>query len=310
MFEFTTAVNVTRATGNVVEGTMKGDVDFYVRSPRAHGAMRNALAIRAESVYDFLNYLDEHMPTARQKGSSDRSSSEYGGEFHTFRNYAEARDAFKNRPETLLSYDESNDDLTSLDSVGNEVVYDVTGDYIDVGRFIEGDPEHFGVMVGGNPNNLFATLVLNLSAPWYISKSVLAAKARRIMRLVDWMEGQGIRTEILAIKVSQCAYAEIVVKRFQDVLDMNALAIVSHPDFYRRSIFRVIEYSSTYESGYGTATSIRYGNLRAPKIEGNGIQIFCETQENERMTHANFDRIEAAIIKMNDEGGSTLNATC
>ena len=209
---------------------------------------RGKLRVEFDSVPDVFN-------TIREQGwvpQRDRASDEFhGGNFHTFKNLEEANDVFFNHPESIRQFSVHDEKLVNRDSPGKDVQFDVTGDYVDIDRYLEGVPENFGQMIMGNPKSVFATINILNSAVSYTSPEYLLHKQRRIMRLVDWLEQQDIRCQIVMTSDDDVSYTQIVVKEFQDHFDLNHLAVAMHPDFFRRTMFLIMEQSKTWRSGYG-----------------------------------------------------------
>jgi hypothetical protein len=136
-------------------------------------------------------------------------------------------------------------------------------------------------------------------------------KQKRILRLVDWMESQGIRCQIVASADSDCLYHSVVIKEFGDPFDLNHLAVATHPDWLRRIVFLMIEQSKTFSYGYGTAAN--YDNRMAkykPQPE-DGIYVYVggysplsghNGDHGEYNLNKAFDKIEESIQTIIDEG--------
>lgn len=204
-----------------------------------------------DSTTRFINFLRSDMPEPKFEKASIKNDG--GSGFNAFKSYDEALDTFINHPSKVRGYNESDVVLHDGDNAGNAALYDVTGDFLDVGRFLEGEPECFGVMTNGNPRSWRVNLMVNIGWWCGVDFSTIVHRSRRIQRLVDWLESQQIRTSLTAVSSSNCAHVEILVKDHDQVLDMNDVAIVSHPEFLRRLCFRFKEYSKTIEYGYGNA---------------------------------------------------------
>jgi hypothetical protein len=205
-----------------------------------------------DSTTRFMNFLQSDMSTPRfEKASSKIKGAD--DDFNAFTSFEEALDIFVNNPSKVRGYDESDVVILDGDNAGNSAVYDVTGDFLDVGRYLEGEPECFGIMTDGNPRSWRVNLFVNIGWWCAIDHNTIVARSRQIQRLIDWLESQHIRTSVLAVSSNDCGHIEIMVKDHDQVLDMNDVAIVSHPEFLRRMCFRFKEYSPTVSYGYGNA---------------------------------------------------------
>lgn len=209
------------------------------------------IVIKAEGVNNLLSYVAEAMPEPREGEASSKISD--GGDFNALRTYEDAMDTFRNHPEKLVTFDPAEFRIKDDTESGSAVDYEVVGDYIDMGRYMEGVPETWGSMRNGNARNRRVTLIVNTTNYWGVEHKDITHKGERILRLVDALESGGVRTEIIAIESSGCAHTEILVKRHDEPLTISDLAVVTHPEFLRRVNFRIVEYSRNFSFGYGDA---------------------------------------------------------
>jgi hypothetical protein len=236
------------------------------------------------------------------------------GEYLIFDSLAEAHHVFQKEPWRIRQFSQKDDRMRTEDNPGNDVFYDVTGDYLDIGRFMEGDPDDFGNSIMGNPNRVFANITINLAAAKWTTAEYIIQKQKRILRLVDWLEQYGIRTRIRALLFTDAANIVVTVKEHQDPFDLNHLAIAMHPDFMRRTCLLIMEQSPTWEFGYGDAVDYDDISLASRYADPeDGISIYVGgympyapkdtvhgyTYENDLgKLNADFDAIEARIFEM------------
>ena len=256
------------------------------------------LSTHFESVSEIWRTIEER----NWKPDRDQESDSRGkGDFYTFDSLDEALDVYKNRPETIRRFSNKDIKLESIESPGKGVFFDVTGDYVDVARYLDGDPEDQGNMVLGNPRTIFATINIMVGYVWYTTNEYLDRKQRRILRLVDWLESQNIRCQIVATEVTSLQNFSVIVKQFTDPVDLNDLAIVCHGDFLRRVLFLMNEQSKTFSSGYGNCTDYDDRMKKYVPQPEDGMYIYVggyypygEISELEE----NFDQIEAKVKQM------------
>lgn len=233
---------------------------------------------------------------------NDKSSDSprHGGDFHVFENLEAANYVFHNNPESIRQFSIHDEKLVTKDSPGKDVLFDVTGDYVDIDRYLEGIPENFGQAVLGNPKSVFATInILNSAVNW-TSPEYMLHKQKRIMRLVDWLEQQEIRCQIVLTEDSEVCYSQIVVKEFGDHFDLNHLAVAMHPDFFRRTMFLIMEQSKTWTWGYGSAIDYDKRMLKYKPNPEDGLYVYVGgyipyKDNNLKDLDAAFDKIEASI---------------
>ena len=227
---------------------------------------KGALVAKFDGVDVALDYILKAMPTPKRAGSSSRTGR---STFNVFDSFEEAVDIFRNRPESIVKFDEAELMVRDANENGNEVAYDVTGDYIDMGRHMEGVPETFGSLHNGTARNRRVTLVINTNQHAMIGEESINHRAERILRLVDSLESGGVRCEIIAIDSNECGHTEVLLKRHEETLLINDLAIVSNSDWKRRMIFRINEHSETWDGGYGS-----------PKVFGDAVDAKDIQPEN------------------------------
>lgn len=267
---------------------------------------RGKLKAYFDSVPDVFNTIRDMGWVPQNSKSSDRYE---GSDFHTYKNLAEANDVFFNRPETIRQFSINDEKLVSRDSPGKDIQYDVTGDYVDIDRYLEGVPENFGQMIMGNPKSVFATINILNSAVHYTEPEYMLHKQKRIMRLVDWLEAQEIRCQIVLTEDSEVSYTQIVVKEFQDHFDLNHLAVGMHPDFFRRTMFLIMEQSKTWTYGYGSSIEYDKRMLKYRPNPEDGLYVYVggyipfDQGKNHGIGELDksFDLIEDNIQRMIDE---------
>src|SRR5215475_3337893 len=132
---------------------------------------------------------------------------------------------------------------TQNEIVKDAFVWDVTGDFVDVGAYCSGEPE---CMVRTQRKRLakvrVARLCANLSASGGVSAEVLRWRGACILALVDKLQASGIRAEVdiaLCQKKNENAIIRLVtVKRAEEPLHLDTLAFhLSNPSSLRRIFF-------------------------------------------------------------------------
>lgn len=288
-------MRITYETSNVLVGEIINERTWYSL------AQEGALVVAASSVYDMLEYTLEHYPRPRRDEASSKPKSRYEGNFYHFNSFEDAVHTFKTDPKSIRNFEIHDAPLKALSNVGNDVIYDVVGDYIDIGRVIEGVPESCGNFVMGNPRNLFVNIVINVSSPASVSNTVINYRSSRVLRLVDWLETQQIRTAISALEVTQCGVSYVVCKDYHDPVDLNTLAVVTNPDWLRRIVFRQNEYSSTWQWGYGTPVSTSDWKFMT-ESDDTALNISVDWFHSVEQCEAAFETFEQKIEEYVTEG--------
>lgn len=246
----------------------------------------------------------------RDQSSDDRER----GSFHTFGSLAEAIDVFENHPERIREFSANDDRIERIESPGKDVAFDVTGDYVDVGMYLAGEPEHFGNAVMGNPRSVFCTINVLTSFVYYTTAEYQLVKQKRILRLVDWLETQGVRCQIIGQDDSSVAFISTVIKEYQDPFNLNELAVVCHPDWLRRIEFLIMEQSKTWQSGYGSSQPYDERMLKYVPQPEDGVYIYIggylpytkgswydNNCDIDRL-NKEFDRLEEQVMTLIEDG--------
>ena len=256
---------------------------------------RDALCMFASSVGGVFKAIDDLKWEPKHHKSSNDSDR---GEFQTFKSLDEAINTFKNNPRSIRNFKEADEMLLAEDDIGRDVAYGVTGDYIDIGKFLEGDPECFGSAVNGNPSSLRVNIVVNANAVSYVTAEALNHKQSKILEIVDWFEARSVRCRILAYASTQCSHVEIEVKSFEDVVDMNDLAITGHGDFLRRIVFLIDEKSNTWQSGYGSPryfTEAMNNHFKPDPYDGLTIYVDDQSSSDLDYISKQFENVKTKV---------------
>ncbi len=283
--------DLAKQTPSILVAPLKGRHDVLDYLPST------LLAGEFKGVNTFLNYLNTDMPEAKYQ---KESSSTEDGDFHTFDSYSEAMDVFLKNPRSIRKFTEKDDLLDGGDSAGKQVIFDVTGDFLDIGRHLEGEPEAFGSMTNGNPRAKRVVITLNLSWWCGVDESVINVRCSRIVRLIDWLESQQIRCRVVAVESTEMSHLELIVKDFDEVLDLNDIAVVSHSEFLRRAIFRFKEWSNTPHFGYGSPKRLSESVSGATFLPEYNTEygVFIDSQvTSSAKIEADFDNLEEWLTK-------------
>lgn len=233
---------------------------------------------------------------------NDSQETSYAGDWVKYPTYQTALNAFIYTPEKFRNFTEADIRLKDWDQAGNDVEYGVVGDFLDIGRVVEGDPEPFGIMKDGNINTRFCTILVNMSLVWSTTPEEAGLKAMRIVRLIDMLEANHTRCRVIGMEGDNVSYIEITIKDYSDKLDLDDLCIAFDADFQRRVVFKFKERSPTCEWGYGsvqlwgrcdTVKKIFDDGTADNIITIDGFNSSSHTEENQ--INKKFDLLEKKI---------------
>lgn len=239
-----------------------------------------------DSVSEYLAYAMEtpsSLPTIRRRSRSKGKSSDTDF-FGTatiedayelaYKGYAAARSV--GEPIRNLAID-----MLSPHIIKPKPQYDRVGEIIDVSRYLSGIPDDFiirrepvvGMTERGKSSKVFRICV-NLTYVCYTSGAEIARRGAAIVSLIDLLEQQGRRVEVLGIIAIRAAYNAdskeclhnlITIKEAGHALDIDFLYFVlAHPSMLRRFGFSVWEtYPENIRKFYGVPDG-NYGTVASP----------------------------------------------
>ena len=148
-----------------------------------------------------------------------------------------------------------------------EVQYDVTGDCLDIGRLVNGEPENFMTLVDSGLRReswcpRILKITINVSVSSYVEAETIFIRGAALLAVVDVLERHGIRCEIDIVNgVNENAFTYIRAKDAQDTLELDKLAFLfCHPSTLRRLIWSIREGFGTRERAANGITNDGYGS--------------------------------------------------
>lgn len=287
-----------------------GTVDFGKISNRDYSLMPNYL--RNESLVINFNNLAEVFTLTQKLGKPRKhhnSSQQKGyGSWVEFDTYEQAYNVLTKEPQRVVDFKANDIAINDYDESGNDVNYDVTGDFIDIGRYLDGVPETFGQMRQGNYRGVRVKIIQSGGGSCSQDIKIINARSRRISRLIDWLENQGIRVSLNVVYSNDNGHYDIKVKDYSEPLNIYNVGVASNGDFFRRMIFRLIEASKTNSSGYGSSIDFNEfmertvkRNINEDNLDSMLLFISNSGQYDVKEVDTLFDYMEKRIQKMLEE---------
>ena len=84
-----------------------------------------------------------------------------------------------------------------------KVVYDVTGDAVDIGRYLSGVPENMATFVKDGSDMPVVSVIVSIGGSAMITAEELTQKAAAIAGVLEWIRGSGIGVELFAGKANR-----------------------------------------------------------------------------------------------------------
>lgn len=261
---------------------------------------------RFDGVQTFIDFLNENGSKfgSRKPESDDSShSKERRSSWVKHATYEAAYEAITNKPETFRHFTEADIRIKEWASNGNDIDYDIMGDFVDVGRALAGEPECFGTMHNGLVTKRFANIVVNGNHACRVNQTWIDKKAQRATRLVDFLEANNVRCKITIVFSNDNSHLELVVKQYNDRLDLNDVSVALSADFFRRFGFYFSEHSKRHTSSYGRAEDLVLGAI---KDDDADVDILINSNDGRFYVDAidsDFDRVENKMATNGVERG-------
>jgi hypothetical protein len=160
--------------------------------------------------------------------------------------------------------------VREIDLTDQYIDYDVAGAFVDVGLYMEGEPECMGEICETNTSRArVIDLHINLSAACHVDEGVIRNRGAALAALVDVIEEMGIRVGVYAVQaVDQNGsemYIKVCVKKPEQPMQVDRVAFaIGHPSALRRMMFGLMEYDANLGSGYGRPAEVA-SILRDPR---------------------------------------------
>tara|TARA_Y100000004_G_scaffold28994_1_gene29877 strand:- start:38014 stop:38937 length:924 start_codon:yes stop_codon:yes gene_type:complete len=140
------------------------------------------------------------------------------------------------------------------------------GDEIDIGAFVEGDPEHwieFHEIDTDGPGGKIVRVLVNVAVSCSVDKKYFIHRGAAVVGLMEALQNCGYSVELTLLSTTEhenhIHQYEIPVKRPDEHLDGDRCSfMVIHPSILRRLVFSAKEQEETddYTNGYGIPTEI------------------------------------------------------
>lgn len=209
----------------------------------------------------------------------------------------------------------------SNDIQRENISFDVHGDFIDVARFVDNEPECWGVFETVKARGEGVKLVrvlFNITASAGVSAKAMVAKGAVVTALVQLLEFAGHRVELTVCEGTKGDkggqfVTRILVKEFDQNLDLGRVAFaMAHPSMLRRLWFSLAE-NLVDREGYGEEfqremeVGMGYGSPIDVKAEEGEIYVGASSTEKGTATaEINWTNPKAArdwiLEKLREQG--------
>lgn len=242
-----------------------------------------------DSVTDYLAYLNSHSPAPGVHAEHDcRGMSHFFGsdsyaaaERLIETGWAEGAQKVADRRSQFDAF------LTAAKAAkASRWDWDVTGQFIDVGRYLTGEPEVFGAEYDDGESNSarVVSIRLNSCVSASVSKESIIARGVTALVAVDLLESCGIRCEVILSQATESSTHvdhNVVVKKPSEPVDVDRLAFwLAHPSAFRRFGFKAMEIEGHSPSGTHVSKMSDYGR-RQGTVELDSVKTATGLSDSE-----------------------------
>ncbi len=200
-----------------------------------------------------------------------------------------------------------------------EVHYNVTGDQLDVGRYVAGEPEDFMTLVPAEIEDRpkILHLVANVCASAGVKGDTMIRKGAAVVALVDALEKHGKRLSVDVASLSSLSgrwgyggssgrntVVKIRVKETWEPVNLaNLVMCLAHPSTLRRLMFRTWEHMSDEDrNAGGFYQGGGYGYVEEIKKDEDKGDIYIEGMDTRRRTWRTDEAIPWLLSKLSEQG--------
>jgi len=206
---------------------------------------------RFDTWEEFIASAEKSSYRGWDAGHSDGSEDFYGT--RTFEEATKlARDGWAEGAARVQSIRASLGEVIStlVAARAESIGYDVAGDYVDVGRFLSGEPECFGVRVcDESQSKPVVRINVNTAVSASVSASAIFGRGAAILAAIDVIEATGSRVEVWAVNCNATFNGKtvhetyVLIKSASQPIDIDRLAFAfCHQSSHRRLSFSVFEH--------------------------------------------------------------------
>jgi len=199
---------------------------------------------------EFLNIAENGNPTIDNDLRSSRKTDDY--HFYNTNDFNEAmdlakfgwKDSFK-----MVELSKNLDKLIPVSQFKESFVYDVSGSYPDVGKYLTGEPENMVQFITEEDEKKIS-IIINGGVSWQIDQKIQFNKGAAVVSLVSKLEDLGYRVEVTLLYCSQSLVKNnnsrhdtfVKIKEYHEQIDIDRFAFIfCNVAFNRRIKFSVNE---------------------------------------------------------------------
>lgn len=189
-----------------------------------------------QNINALVDYVSKHIP---KKGSSIEVGDK---EWFGTSSLDGAIDLFRNNRSMLLPKGFKRHKINNVHSLGTDVEFNVTGDYLDMGRYMSGEPEVFGTNINGDLTGKVVSVYINASVSVSYDAEDVMLGAEKLAEVINALYVSGARVSTTFMSAEETQWIEVKLNDFGDPLNPVDLVAVASPAFIRRLCFAINNY--------------------------------------------------------------------
>ncbi len=193
-------------------------------------------AIVAPNIRAFVDYVSQHKP---KSGSSTYTHNE---NWYGTSSLDKAINLFRNKRRELLPKGFQQKYIKNVNANGIDVEFDVTGDYLDMGRYMSGEPEVFGTNINGDLTGKVVSVYINASVSASYGADDVMLGAEKLAEVINALYVSGAKVSTTFMSAEETQWIEVKLNEFGDPINPVDLIAVASPAFIRRLCFAINNY--------------------------------------------------------------------
>jgi len=204
--------------------------------------------INQYSYSEFLHIAENGNPTIEESKRSSRQTDDY--HFYNTNNFKEAmdlakfgwKDSFK-----MVELSKNLNELIPVSQFKESFIYDVSGSYPDVGKYLTGEPENMVQFITEEDEKKIS-LIINASISWQIDQKIQFNKGAAIVSLISKLEDLGYRVQVTLLYCNKGSHEnmrhdiKVIIKEYHEQIDIDRFSFIfCNVAFNRRIRFSVNE---------------------------------------------------------------------
>lgn len=250
------------------------------------GDKKTRPAVYAPSIYALVDYVSKHIP---KYGSSIKVGNE---EWFGTSSLEGAIDLFRNNRSELLPKGFKQHKINNVHSLGTDVEFNVTGDYLDMGRYMSGEPEVFGTNINGDLTGKVVHVYINASVTACWDADAVMWGAEKLAEVINALYVSGAKVSTTFMSAEETQWIEVKLNDFGDPIDPVDLIAVASPAFIRRLCFAINNYFG--QMRLGTIVDV-LANHKDMLNQGEDLAVYIAPD-----TIPNFNRTGAVDKALSD----------